>query len=111
MGKRNPVLVLNDLKLWLSQATLASADLKTIRLKSLSNLLRWKAQGTWGCVYEEWLELMTQGSDLHVIHVMTSQDDEPNRMRQSMPFVGIVDEQTRSAVFLRYRLALARNEK
>lgn len=36
MVRKNPHLLLDDLKLWLSQATLSLADLKTIRAKSLS---------------------------------------------------------------------------
>lgn len=110
MVRRNSHLLLDDLKLWLSQAALRSTDLTTIRTKSLSNLQRWKAQGTWGPVYDEWLEIMMHAGDDQLIEIMTGEGDEPNRLRQSIPYVGLVDEETRLDLFLKYRLALAANE-
>jgi hypothetical protein len=111
MARRNHHLLLDDLKLWISQAALSLADLNTIRAKSLSNLQRWRDQGTWGPVYDEWWQIMTEASDEYVIYLMTDEGDEPNRLRQSCPYVGIVDEGTRQNLLARYQLARAANEQ
>lgn len=111
MAGRNSHLLLDDLKLWLSQATLSSAELTTIRTQSLSNLQRWKAQGTWSPVYDEWLELMMHASDEHITRIMTDNGEEPNRLRQSMPYVGLVDEETRLGLIAKYQIALAATEE
>lgn len=110
MGRKNQHVLLDELKLWISEATLSLADLQTIRVKSLSNLRRWKAQGTWGPVYDEWWNLMTHASDASIVQIMTGEGDEPNRLRQSIPYTGIVDEETRHKLLERYRIALAANE-
>lgn len=109
MLKRNTHLLLDDLKLWLAQAVLQTADLPTVRAVSLSNLERWKAQGTWGRVYEEWRQIMAQSPDHELIHIMTGEGDEPNRLRQSAPYVGIIDEETRLKVYARHHKASAEN--
>jgi hypothetical protein len=108
--RRNPHQLLDDLKLWLSQAALSRADLQTIRTHSLSNLERWKALGTWSPVYDEWSELMTHASDEHIIEIMTGEGEEPNRLRQSIPYPGLVDEETRLELIAKYQLACASNE-
>jgi hypothetical protein len=110
MVTRNPHLLLDDLKRWLSQATLDSVDLTTIRTQSLSNLQRWKARGTWGPTYDEWLDLMMHATDDCIIQIMTGEGDEANRLRQSPPYIGLVDEETKLELFAKYRLALAANE-
>lgn len=110
MLKRNEHLLLDDLKLWLAQAVLQTADLPTIRAVSLSNLERWKANGTWGRVYEEWRQIMAQSPDHELIHIMTGEGDEPNRLRQSAPYVGIIDEETRQKVLARYYEACRLND-
>lgn len=108
---RNSHLLLDDLKLQLSRATLSQADLMTIRLHSLSNLNRWKSKGTWSPVYDEWLELMMYASDDCIIGIMTCEGDEPNRLRQSMPYVGMLDSETRLKMFATYQNALASNDE
>lgn len=93
----------------MAQAVLEAADLATIRSVSLSNLERWKANGTWGLVYEQWWKIMTEAPDHELVHIMTGQGDEPNRLRQSSPYVGIIDEETRLKVYARYHEARAAN--
>ncbi|KAL0630832.1 hypothetical protein Q9L58_010313 [Maublancomyces gigas] len=95
--------------LWLAEAVLQMADLPTIRAVSLSNLERWKAKGTWGRAYEEWRQIMEQAPDHELIHIMTGDGDEPNRLRQSAPYAGIIDEETRLKVYERHREASAKN--
>ena len=110
MATRNSHLLLDDLKRWLSQATLDSSDLTTIRARSLSNLRRWKARGTWGPAYDEWLDLMTHAPDDRIVQIMTGEGDQTNRLRQSPLYLGLVDEKTKLELFAKYRLALAANE-
>jgi hypothetical protein len=86
---------LDNLKFQLSLATLERASLPRIRQKSLANLARWRAAGTWGLVYDEWHELISCGSDAEIVGIMTGLDENSNRLRQSPPYVGIVDEDTR----------------
>jgi hypothetical protein len=103
MLKRNPHLLIDDRKLWIAQAVLKAAKLSIIRARSLANLQRWKAKGTWGPVYDEWWEIMTNASDRYLIDVMTGECDEANRLRQSMPYTGIIDEKTRLEIYARYQ--------
>jgi hypothetical protein len=62
-----------------------------IRRKSLANIKRWNDKGTWVSAHDEWRLLMEQGSDQEVLAVMTGTDERSNRLRQSAPYVGLVD--------------------
>lgn len=62
-----------------------------IRRKSLANIKRWNDKGTWVSAHDEWRQLMEHGSDQEVIAVMTGTDELSNRLRQSAPYVGLVD--------------------
>ncbi len=108
---KNSHQLLDELKLHLSEETLNVADLTTIRAHSLSNLERWRAQGAWGLAYEEWWGLMMHASDDCIIQMMTGDGDEPNRLRQSMPYVGMLDDETRIEIFAKYQVALAADEE
>lgn len=68
--------------------------LNEIREKSIANLKRWRANGVWNEAYEDWMGILEYGSNAHLIKVMTSLDDESNRLRQSMPYVGLLDRDT-----------------
>lgn len=72
-----------------------TSDLSAIRAKSLANMDRWEAKGTWVSAHDEWREIMTNGSDAEVTAAMTGRDQEANRLRQSAPYIGIIDEVTR----------------
>lgn len=109
--KRNSHLLLDDRKLWVAQAVLDAADLKTIRAKSLSNLTRWRSKGTWGPVYDEWWQIMTNANDTILIHIMTSQDDESNRLRQSPPYTGLLSQETLRRIRILYCAACAENDE
>lgn len=86
---------LDEFKLRCAKAVLHRVDLSTIRAKSLSNMDRWEANGTRVSAHEEWRELMTKGTDADVIAAMTGKDQKANRLRQSAPYIGIIDEVTR----------------
>jgi hypothetical protein len=105
MVKRSLDLLIDGHKLWLAQALLKAAELPIIRARSLSNLQRWKDKGTWGAVYDEWWVIMTNASDKYLIDIMTGEYDDANRLRQSMPYTGILDEETRAELLARYQEA------
>lgn len=102
MVERNSHEVLDDFKLRMAVVTLQCADLPTIRAMSLANLKRWKDKGTWGLVYDEWFKLMVSGSDAEVIGAMTGPDENANRLRQSPPYVGIVNQDVRAREWAPY---------
>lgn len=83
-------------KLRLAKAVLEDAKFSFIRDVSIENLNRWKEKGVWCSAYDEWFEIMTSDDDDKILHVMTSQDEVSNRLRQSPPYIGIVDEVTRA---------------
>ena len=63
-----------------------------IRARSLQNLERWKEAGAWVSAYEEWRALMEKADDGAVLATMVGEDERSNRLRQSMPFVGMLPE-------------------
>lgn len=87
--KKNPHLILDDLKLAISMEVVSRFSPGEIRIKSRNNLSRWKKQGTWGPAYEEWSALL-KSDDAALIKTMISRDDRSNRLRQSMPYVGLL---------------------
>ena len=87
--KKNPHLILDDLKLAISMEVVSRFSLDEIRRKSRENLARWKKQGTWGPAYTEWRGLLKQG-DAELVKTMIGRDDRSNRLRQSMPYVGLL---------------------
>lgn len=84
---------LDELKRSLSLAVVRRFEPREIRAQSLGNLHRWKTQGTWVSAYDEWTEIMQRGSDGELFAAMLSRDDNSNRLRQSMPYVGLLSEQ------------------
>jgi hypothetical protein len=83
-------LRLDELKRSLSLAVIRRCTPQEIRAKSLANLYRWKAQGTWVSAYDEWTAILQRGSDGELFAAMLGRDDKPNRLRQSMPYVGLL---------------------
>jgi uncharacterized protein (DUF2384 family) len=61
-----------------------------IRAKIIENLSRWRDQGTWGHVYDEWKRIAESGSDEVLLATMCGTDDEANRLRQSAPYTGLL---------------------
>ena len=68
--------------------------ISAIRAKGLGNLARWQAQGVWCSAYDEWRALLEQGSDKQILAVMTSAGENANRLRQSPPYTGMLDQET-----------------
>lgn len=86
---------LDKLKLLTAIAVLEEASMSTIRARSLFSLDRWNRQGVWVSAHDEWRALMASGTDEEVIAVMSGQDENSNRLRQSPPYVGLISPDTR----------------
>jgi hypothetical protein len=93
---RNKQALLDEKKLRRAKHLLNTVPLPEIRRVSLATLKRWRKQQAWCSAYGEWETLMRDGSDQDVIAVMTGQDENANRLRQSPPYAGfnhIIGEQ------------------
>jgi antitoxin component of MazEF toxin-antitoxin module len=84
--------VLDELKRLLSLAVVRRCTPQEIRAQSLANLYRWKKQGTWASAYDEWTDILERGSDGELFAAMLGRDDQSNRLRQSMPYVGLLPQ-------------------
>lgn len=88
---RNRQSELDVFKLRLAEKVVEKIDLNTIRSRGLANLARWKRSNVWCSAYDEWRSLLEGGSDQDIVSVMTGKDDGSNRLRQSPPYVGLLD--------------------
>jgi hypothetical protein len=86
--------LLDRLKLRLSCEVLARFPINIIRAKARDNLARWKADDCWGPSYDEWLEIIEYGDDRRLINCMVGLSENSNRLRQSIPYVGLLDQET-----------------
>ena len=84
---------LDELKRQLAVAVVREFSPREIRAQSLANLHRWKLQGTWVSAYEEWREILESGSDGALFAAMLGRDEDSNRLRQSLPFVGLLSQE------------------
>jgi antitoxin component of MazEF toxin-antitoxin module len=91
-AKGRSQLLLDELKRSLSLAVVRDFSPREIRAQSLGNLYRWKSQGTWISAYDEWTEILQTGSDGELFNAMLGRDDNSNRLRQSMPYVGLLSQ-------------------
>jgi len=85
--------VLDELKRLLSLAVVRRCTPHEIRAQSLANLYRWRSQGTWVSAYDEWTAILQRGSDGELFAAMLGRDDQSNRLRQSMPYVGLLPQE------------------
>jgi hypothetical protein len=92
MCDRNKHDILDEIKHRLSCEVLSRFTLPAIRAHALRNLARWKAQGTWGPAYDQWITIIETNDDSILILSMTGLDQESNRLRQSIPYVGMLDQ-------------------
>lgn len=95
--KQNLHLLLDDLKLVISMEVVSRFSAAEIRKKSRANLARWKKQGTWGAVFEEWRDVL-KCDDQTLIRTMIGRDDRSNRLRQSMPYAGLLPKEVIGAL-------------
>jgi hypothetical protein len=65
-----------------------------------ANLTRWKKKhGRLQPAHREWEEILEQNPTARVLKILTQENDEGQRLRQSDPFVGILSEEERRAFF------------
>ena len=83
---------LDQLRLSISFAVVRNCPPGEIRAKSLANLHKWKQQGTWGPAYEEWREILDSNDDGWLYAVMLGRNEDAIRLRQSMPYVGLLQQ-------------------
>jgi hypothetical protein len=81
---------LDDLKRSIALAVVRRFTPGEIRAQSLANLHRWKQRQSWVSAYDEWLQLVEQGDDGALFAAMLGRDEHAVRLRQSMPFVGLL---------------------
>jgi antitoxin component of MazEF toxin-antitoxin module len=81
---------LDELRRSLSLSVIRQCTSAEIRAQSLANLHRWKKQGTWVSAYDEWTGIMINGSEGELFAAMLGRDDNATRLRQSMPYVGLL---------------------
>jgi antitoxin component of MazEF toxin-antitoxin module len=85
--------MLDELKRSLSLAVIRRCTPQEIRAQSLANLHRWNAQGTWVSAYAEWTAILEKGEDGALFAAMLGRDDNSIRLRQSMPYVGLLPQE------------------
>ena len=81
---------LDELKRTMALEVVRRFDASQIRAQILANLHRWRAKGTWVSAYGEWERIAQSKDDGALFAAMIGTDEEADRMRQSMPFVGLL---------------------
>jgi antitoxin component of MazEF toxin-antitoxin module len=83
---------LDQLKWSISLAVIRHHTPREIRAKSLANLHKWRQQGTWAPAFDEWVEIIDSGDDGRLYAAMLGKDEDSVRLRQSMPYVGLLPQ-------------------
>ena len=84
-----------DLKMCRRIATKVRRDPNLMRIPK-TNLQRWKQKlGYWPPALREWDKIIRTHPLPRVLAILTQDNDEGQRLRQSDPFVGILTEQER----------------
>ncbi|MGH8287126.1 MAG: AbrB/MazE/SpoVT family DNA-binding domain-containing protein [Steroidobacteraceae bacterium] len=84
---------LDELKRSIALAVVRGFTPRQIRSQILANLHRWKSQGMWVSAFDEWLEVAQQDDDDGALFAtMLGGDERAVRLRQSMPFVGLLSQ-------------------
>jgi antitoxin component of MazEF toxin-antitoxin module len=84
---------LDELKRSFAVAVVRNCTPRQIRAQMLANLHRWKSQGTWGPAYDEWRDIAQTEDDGALFAVMLGRDENAVRLRQSMPFLGLLSRE------------------
>lgn len=83
---------LDDLKRSISLAVVRRFTPREIRAQIPANLRRWRGQGAWVSAYDEWQAIAKRGDDGELFAAMLGRDDTATRLRESMPFVGLLPQ-------------------
>jgi hypothetical protein len=92
-AKINPHLILDVVKHKIAREVLARFTIAEIKERSLANIRRWRANGTSGQAYDTWERLAMDPDDSKMIAVMVGDGEYSNQLRQSPPFVGMLDKE------------------
>lgn len=84
--------LLDTMKHRISCEVLARFSIAVIRQQASDNLARWRANGAWSKAYDEWQAIIESNDDQRLVACMVGLDQESNRLRQSMPYVGLLDQ-------------------
>lgn len=84
---------LDELKRSIALAVIRQFTPNEIRAQILANLHRWRRQGAWVSAYDDWQAIAERGDDGELFAAMLGRDDEATRLRQSMPFVGLLSQE------------------
>ena len=84
---------LDELKRSIALAVVRRFTPREIRAQILANLHRWREQGAWVTAYDEWLEIARREDDGELFAAMLGRADDAVRLRQSMPFVGLLTQE------------------
>lgn len=87
-----PPRVLDGLKRSIALAVVRDFTPAQIRAQILANLHRWWKQGVWVSAYDEWRDIARRGDDGELFSAMLGHDDTATRLRESMPFVGLLPQ-------------------
>jgi antitoxin component of MazEF toxin-antitoxin module len=83
---------LDELKRSIALAVVRDFAPAQIRAQILANLYRWRKQGAWVSAYDEWHDIAQRGDDGELFAMMLGRDDNATRLRESMPFVGLLSQ-------------------
>lgn len=83
---------LDELRHALSLAVVRRHTAREIRAQILANLHRWQRQGAWVSAYDEWRGIAQTDDDGRLFAAMLGRDEEGVRLRQSMPYVGMLSD-------------------
>src|SRR5579872_4954273 len=83
---------LDYLRLAISFAVVRNCTPREIRAKSLANLHKWKRQGVWVTAFDEWRKIVSSDDDGWLYAAMLGRDEDSTRLRQSMPYVGLLPQ-------------------
>jgi hypothetical protein len=84
---------LDELKRSIALEVVRRFSAPQIRAQILANLHRWRSKGTWVSAYGDWKRIAESGDDGELFAAMLGRDDESDRLRQSMPFVGLLPKE------------------
>ena len=83
---------LDQLRHRLSLAVVRRCTPREIRAQILANLHRWERGGVWVSAYDEWRGIARNDDDGALFAAMLGHDEEAVRLRQSMPYVGLLSQ-------------------
>jgi antitoxin component of MazEF toxin-antitoxin module len=90
---------LDELRRLLSVAVVRRFCPREIRVRILANLGRWERQGVWNSAYDEWRAIAGAEDDGRLFAAMLGPDENAVRLRQSMPYVGLLPETEVNALY------------